>query len=245
MIQRMPPTTGQSRQRDVHRHRSLPVAGKRGQGRPCGTRDLNRADGTGKSRRSRTHRERRRHLSHRHGRQNRPCSAGSHRYPMTCMRSPPAADWLMWRGTYATQSFSPLTQIDKNTVRNLGVCVDRVAAAQCQRDCALVHDGVLFVRKRQYGGSHQRRGCSILWRYIRPLPESHAQRQRSTDEGSGDLRGKPVCPDRRRTHRCAEPSKRVICAGIMRWSLRNMSAPRPVRRRYFHISGGPLVVRER
>ena len=37
------------------------------------------------------------------------------------LRNPAPADWLMWRGTYATLGYSPLDQINTGTVRNLGV----------------------------------------------------------------------------------------------------------------------------
>ena len=50
----------------------------------------------------------------------------------TMLRSPPAADWLMWRGTYATLGYSPLDQIDRSTVRHLGVAWT-LALPQCQR----------------------------------------------------------------------------------------------------------------
>ena len=48
------------------------------------------------------------------------------------LRNPPAADWLMWRGTYATLSYSPLDQINKTHRAQSWRRVDLGAAAQCQ-----------------------------------------------------------------------------------------------------------------
>ena len=37
------------------------------------------------------------------------------------LRNPPPGDWLHWRSTYDGWAHSPLTQINRNTVKNLKV----------------------------------------------------------------------------------------------------------------------------
>src|SRR6185437_12002498 len=61
------------------------------------------------------------------------------------LRDPPAADWLMWRGTYATQSYSPLRQVNRSNVRNLGVAWTLALPPSANEAAPLIHDGVLFV----------------------------------------------------------------------------------------------------
>ena len=36
------------------------------------------------------------------------------------LANPPAEDWLIWRGTYDAHGFSPLQQIDRSNVDQLG-----------------------------------------------------------------------------------------------------------------------------
>ncbi|MEJ0008803.1 MAG: hypothetical protein WDM77_21180 [Steroidobacteraceae bacterium] len=72
------------------------------------------------------------------------------------LRNPPPADWLMWRGSYATLSYSPLSQINKNTVRELGVAWTLALPPQCQRGRAPDPRRRAVRRRRQHGGSPQR-----------------------------------------------------------------------------------------
>src|ERR1700690_281353 len=61
------------------------------------------------------------------------------------LRDPPATDWLMWRGTYATLGYSPLDQVNTRTVRNLGVAWTLALPTSANETAPLIHDGVLFI----------------------------------------------------------------------------------------------------
>ena len=87
------------------------------------------------------------------------------------LRDPAAADWLMWRGTYATLGFSRLDQINKNTVRNLGVAWTLALPSSANEAAPLVHDGVLFIEGGNTVEAISATDGSILWQYIRALPD--------------------------------------------------------------------------
>ena len=89
----------------------------------------------------------------------------------TMLRSPPAADWLMWRGTYATLGYSRLDQINKSTVRNLGVAWTLALPPSANEAAPLVHDGVLFIEGGNTVEAINATDGSILWQYIRSLPD--------------------------------------------------------------------------
>ena len=103
------------------------------------------------------------------------------------LRDPAAADWLMWRGTYATLGYSPLDQINKSTVRNLGVAWTLALPPSANEAAPLVHDGVLFIEGANTVEAINAADGSILWQYVRALPGAAAQRPRCADEGLGDL----------------------------------------------------------
>jgi len=159
------------------------------------------------------------------------------------LRSPPAADWLMWRGTYATQSYSPLDQINRNTVHALAVAWTLTLPASQNEAAPLIHDGVLFVESGTTVEAVNAVDGSILWRYIRPLPES-------LHNGSeARMRGLAIFEDRL----YAPTADGHIVAldvrtGEVRWDHAVVSAEQGVRPglfdgAFFHISGGPLVAR--
>jgi alcohol dehydrogenase (cytochrome c) len=159
------------------------------------------------------------------------------------LRDPPAADWLMWRGTYATLSYSPLHQIDRNSVRNLGVAWTLALPPSADEAAPLIHDGVLFVESANTIEALNAVDGSILWRYIRSLPES----LHNGDEAR--MKGLAIYEDRL----YAPTADGHIVAldvktGALRWDHAVVSAAQGVQPglfdgAYFHISGGPLLVR--
>jgi alcohol dehydrogenase (cytochrome c) len=157
------------------------------------------------------------------------------------LRSPPAADWLMWRGTYATQSYSQLKQINKSTVRSLGVAWTLALPPSGNEAAPLIHDGVLFVESANTVEAINAVDGSILWRYIRPLPQALENGREARMKGLaiyGDALYAPTADG----HIVALDVK----TGGLRWDRAVVTAEQGVRPglidgAYFHISGGPLV----
>src|SRR5581483_583239 len=87
------------------------------------------------------------------------------------LRSPPDGDWLMWRRTWRSLGFSPLKQIDKANVKQLGAAWSWALPASQNEITPLIHDGAVFV---QSGDTVQALGAAkgdLLWQYVRVLPE--------------------------------------------------------------------------
>ncbi|HWG31784.1 MAG TPA: PQQ-binding-like beta-propeller repeat protein [Steroidobacteraceae bacterium] len=159
------------------------------------------------------------------------------------LRNPPAADWLMWRGTYATQSYSPLKQIDKSTVHNLGVAWTLALPPSANEAAPLIHDGVLFIESANTIEAVNAVDGSILWRYVRPLPEALEGGREARMKGLAIYGGELYAPTAD-GHIVALD----VRTGGQRWDHAVVTAAQGVRPgvidgAYFHISGGPLVVR--
>jgi alcohol dehydrogenase (cytochrome c) len=159
----------------------------------------------------------------------------------TMLRSPPAADWLMWRGTYATLGYSPLDQINKSTVRHLGVAWTLALPPSANEAAPLVHDGVLFIEGGNMVEAINAADGSILWQYIRALPdELHNGRD-------ARMKGLAIYEDRL----YAPTADGHIVAldvrtGELRWDHAVVTAEQGVHPgqfdgAFFHISGGPLL----
>src|SRR5215471_469335 len=57
------------------------------------------------------------------------------------LRDPPASDWLMWRRTYDGWGYSPLDQINKDTVKDLRPAWTWSLTAGATETTPVVHDG--------------------------------------------------------------------------------------------------------
>ena len=87
------------------------------------------------------------------------------------MENPDAADWLMINRTYDQQRFSPLEQIDRGNVAQLGLAWSRGLPVGTQETTPIVYDGVMYLAQP---------GASILavdatngdeiWSYRRQIP---------------------------------------------------------------------------
>ena len=65
------------------------------------------------------------------------------------LANPPAEDWLIWRRTYDAQGFSPLEEIDKSNVSQLGEAWRTELQEGPNMATPLVHDGVMFLASTQ------------------------------------------------------------------------------------------------
>jgi alcohol dehydrogenase (cytochrome c) len=158
------------------------------------------------------------------------------------LRDPPAADWLMWRGTYATQSYSRLDQINRNNVRSLGVAWTLALPASQNEGAPLIHDGVLFIDAANTVEAINAVDGSILWRYIRSLPEPLHNGNEARMRGLAIYESRLYAPTAD-GHIVALDAK----TGDLLWDHAVVSAAQGVRPglfdgAYFHISGGPLLV---
>ena len=158
------------------------------------------------------------------------------------LRSPPAADWLMWRGSYATLSYSPLGQINKSTVRDLGVAWTLALPPSANEAAPLIHDGVLFVEGGNTVEALNAVDGSILWRYLRPLPETLHNGSEARMKGLALYEDSLYAPTAD-GHIVALDAR----SGELRWDHAVVTAAQGVRPglfdgAYFHISGGPLLV---
>jgi len=157
------------------------------------------------------------------------------------LRTPPAADWLMWRGTYATLAYSPLDQINKSTVRNLGMAWALALPPSANEAAPLIHDGVLFIESANTVEAVNATDGTILWQYLRALPdELHAGRE-ARMKGMAIYEDKLYAPTAD-GHIVALELK----TGDLRWDHAVVTPEQGVRPglvdgAYFHISGGPLL----
>src|SRR6185503_327143 len=61
------------------------------------------------------------------------------------LTNPSPDDWLMFSRTYDAQRYSPLNQINKQNVNQLGLAWTRGLANGTMESIPLVHDGVMYV----------------------------------------------------------------------------------------------------
>lgn len=102
------------------------------------------------------------------------------------LRNPAPEDWLMYRGTYDSWGYSPLSEI---TVDNVGELVPvwtfSTGVTSGHQAPPVVHDGVMFVTtpESQVLALDARSG-DLLWRYRRQLPDDILRGHR-TNRGVG------------------------------------------------------------
>ncbi len=85
------------------------------------------------------------------------------------LRNPPPGDWLHWRRTYDGWAHSPLTQINRDTVKNLKVAWTwslNSGTGAVNEFTPLVHDGIMFMWN--FGETIQALDAktgTLLWQY--------------------------------------------------------------------------------
>jgi alcohol dehydrogenase (cytochrome c) len=91
------------------------------------------------------------------------------------LRAPPPDEWLMWRRTYDTHGFSPLSQIHARNVQRLQIAWTWSLPPGSNESVPLVHDGVLFAWA--FGDELQALDAKtgdLLWHYTHPLEQGAA-----------------------------------------------------------------------
>ena len=91
------------------------------------------------------------------------------------LRNPPPGDWLHWRRTYDGWAYSPLKEINRDTVKNLKVAWTwSLNSTGVNEFTPLVHDGVMFMWN--FGETIQALDAktgTLLWQYSHLLPEDY------------------------------------------------------------------------
>src|SRR5437870_9763843 len=85
--------------------------------------------------------------------------------------NPSPDDWLMFSRTYDAQRFSPLNQVNKQTVNQLGLAWSRGLGAGQTETIPTVYKGVMYVNVP--GGAIQALDATngdLIWEYQRPAP---------------------------------------------------------------------------
>ncbi|MCW2413051.1 MULTISPECIES: pyrroloquinoline quinone-dependent dehydrogenase [unclassified Sphingobium] len=83
------------------------------------------------------------------------------------LRDPPAGEWLSWRRTIDNQGYSPLAQIDRETVGQLQlVWAWPMADVGVQETAPLMHDGMLFLQtNNNIVQALDARTGDLIWEY--------------------------------------------------------------------------------
>ncbi|HEX4231291.1 MAG TPA: PQQ-binding-like beta-propeller repeat protein [Bryobacteraceae bacterium] len=93
------------------------------------------------------------------------------------LRNPPPGDWLNWRRTYDGWAYSPLTLINRNTVKDLKVAWTFSLASPSDavyEFTPLEHDGIMFMWN--FGETIQALDAktgTLLWQYEHQLPKDY------------------------------------------------------------------------
>jgi alcohol dehydrogenase (cytochrome c) len=93
------------------------------------------------------------------------------------LRSPEPRNWLMYRGTYDGQGYSPLDQINANNVQDLvPVWTFSTGVNEGHQSPPIVNDGIMFITtpQAQVIALDAKTG-DVIWRYKRELPEDLTQ----------------------------------------------------------------------
>ncbi len=88
------------------------------------------------------------------------------------LRNPNPGDWLMWRRTLNSFGHSPLSQVNRDNVRNLTLAWSRAVAPGVQEGTPLVYNGALFFpNPLDVVQAVDARTGDLLWQYRRQLPD--------------------------------------------------------------------------
>ena len=88
------------------------------------------------------------------------------------LQEPDPTDWLMWRRTLDSWGYSPLDQINRETVGSLRMVWSRALAPGLQQGTPLVYDGVMYMpNPRDVIQAIEGATGDLVWEYRRSLPE--------------------------------------------------------------------------
>jgi len=92
---------------------------------------------------------------------------------------PAEGEWLMWRRTFDTQSFSPLAQVDKSNVGQLRTAWAWNLAPSQNEITPLVHDGVMFLESGATVQALDATNGDLLWQFVRNTDEATIRASRT------------------------------------------------------------------
>ncbi len=108
--------------------------------------------------------------------------------PVTDARlvSPEPHNWLMYRGTYDSHGYSPLSQINTETVAGLKpLWMYSTGLREGHQAPPVVNDGVMFITTPNNNLlALDARSGDLIWKYVRDLPEDQVQ-MHPTNRGVG------------------------------------------------------------
>jgi alcohol dehydrogenase (cytochrome c) len=110
------------------------------------------------------------------------------------LQNPADGDWLLWRRTYSSLGFSPLSEIKKSNVGNLRLAWSRALPVGADEITPLVHDGVVFIESANTIQALDGETGDLLWQYVRPLPEVMLNGRESTMRGLAIYQDKLYAP---------------------------------------------------
>jgi alcohol dehydrogenase (cytochrome c) len=87
----------------------------------------------------------------------------------TMLVNPPPDDWLIWRRTYETTSFSPLHAIDRVNAKRLTSIWSWSLPISVNEIAPLVHDGIMFINSANRVQALDAANGTLLWQYTREL----------------------------------------------------------------------------
>jgi alcohol dehydrogenase (cytochrome c) len=96
------------------------------------------------------------------------------------LQNPPPADWLHWRRTYDGWGYSPLDQINRQTVGQLQLAWSWAMQPGNQQTTPLVYDGVMYLANP--GSTVQALNAAtgdLLWEYPANFPRKRVRNMRS------------------------------------------------------------------
>src|SRR5215471_13549129 len=101
-------------------------------------------------------------------------------------------DWLMFSRTYDAQRFSPLNQVNKQNVNQLGLAWSRGLGAGTTETIPTVYKGVMYINVP--GGAVQALDATtgdLIWEYQRPAPDNGGRGQTGQAGQAAGGRGGP------------------------------------------------------
>src|SRR5215468_3053938 len=109
--------------------------------------------------------------------------------------NPSPDDWLMFSRTYDAQRFSPLNQVNKQNVNQLGLAWSRGLGAGTTETIPTIYKGVMYINVP--GGAVQALDATtgdLIWEYQRPAPENGGARGQQAAGRGGAAPGRGGAP---------------------------------------------------